>query len=76
MIDNNLEDKMLITVIATGCGEEDDTKTTAKVVVDKPAAEAAPGMPEDEFSDIMNIVNNNNNKKTSAPAQSFPNFTF
>ncbi len=75
MIDNSLEDKMLITVIATGCGEDDEPKA-AKAPETKPA-EAAPGMPEDEFSDIMDIVNNNNNKKTSAaPAQSFPNFTF
>ena len=79
MIDNNLEDKMLITVIATGCGENDEPKVENKPAVteNRQQTVAAPtGMPEDEFSDIMNIVNNNNNKKNSAPAQSFPNFTF
>ena len=76
MIDNSLEDKMLITVIATGCGEQDkpEPKKAEPEAAKKP--EVAPGMPEDEFSDIMNIVNNNNNKKSTAPAQSFPNFTF
>ncbi|MBR5515107.1 MAG: cell division protein FtsZ [Clostridia bacterium] len=76
-IDNNLEDKMLITVIATGCGENDNnssvnskTITAQRVVMppEKPMAEPV-GMPEDEFSDIMNIVNNNNNKK---PANEVP----
>ena len=78
MIDNNLEDKMLITVIATGCGEDDEPKKAVKPVVEsQPVANTAAGMPEDEFSDIMNIVNNNNNKKAApAPTQSFPNFTF
>ncbi len=78
MIDNSLEDKMLITVIATGCGEEDKPKTS-KVVVEKAApatATTAAGMPEDEFSDIMDIVNNNNNKKAAPAQQSFPKFTF
>ena len=82
MIDNALEDKMLITVIATGCGENDKPKTvttTATVVTPEKSAPAGnPGMPEDEFSDIMSIVNNNSNKKPApAPAsQSFPNFNF
>ncbi len=78
MIDNNLEDKMLITVIATGCGEEDKPAAKKAEPETKPA-EKAPGMPEEEFSDIMDIVNKNNlNKKGNAPApaQSFPQFTF
>ena len=76
MIDNNLEDKMLITVIATGCGEEDEPVAKKAEPETKPA-EKAPGMPEEEFSDIMDIVNKNNqNKKGNAPAQSFPQFTF
>ncbi|MBE6686307.1 MAG: cell division protein FtsZ [Ruminococcaceae bacterium] len=74
-IDNSLEDKMLITVIATGCGNSDvqnnvHGKTVAQQVKvmppEKPMVEPV-GMPEEEFSDIMDIVNNNNNKKTAAP---------
>lgn len=76
MTDNSIEDKMLITVIATGCGDCDDTKpingrtVAANSNTSKAPAPEKPieGIPEDEFSDIMDIVNNNNNKKTNTPS--------
>ncbi|MBE6573921.1 MAG: cell division protein FtsZ [Ruminococcaceae bacterium] len=79
-IDNNIEDRMYITVIATGCGEQAVTKANAgklfanKPVAEQPAVETGAGMPEDEFSDIMNIVNNNNKKPNTPPANSFNTF--
>ncbi len=78
MIDNNLEDKMYITVIATGCGDDAMANNKAPfnkaVASEKPATE--PGMPEDEFSDIMDIVNNNNNKKNNNTNPNPFNFNF
>jgi len=71
---------MYITVIATGCGEQAVTKANAgklfanKPVAEQPAVETGAGMPEDEFSDIMNIVNNNNKKPNTPPANSFNTF--
>ena len=71
-IDNSIEDRMYITVIATGCGDQGkansvNSKVFASKVVapEKPMVDPGAGMPEDEFSDIMNIVNNS--KKPNTP---------
>ena len=85
-IDNSIEDRMYITVIATGCGDQETNKTASQSKVFAPKAAPAPtpapaqGMPEDEFTDIMNLVNNNNKKPNTPPANnnnfSFNNFSF
>lgn len=79
-IDFDLEDKMVVTVIATGCGDDSPAVEEAATITTEPQKTEQPvaGMPESEFSDIMDIVNKKkeNSAAPQNPAKNFPNFNF
>ncbi len=77
MIDNNLEDQMFITVIATGCGEDEiPAPKETKEPEPKPEPVQAAGMPEDDFTDILKIANRDYQKNNGPSLPDFPNFKF
>lgn len=83
--DDTLEDELHITLIATGFGEDDDKKGTANpgksgiYNANKPQPEVkvpefdGPGMPDDEFDDILNMVNKSKKNNNPQPQQNYPN---
>ena len=79
--DENLEDELQVTLIATGFGDSKVSKAGGKpghyqapVQPDVPTTPEfdGPGMSDDDFGDILNIVNNSK-KNNQAQQQTYPN---